>query len=297
MFYGRPSDTDYRSLMMDATDSNNHTASALLKLIDVADMAHRFVAPELEAWALGQLKQFSISTDKLSKHHISPASQLKFLRYANLALDKDLICWVRHWIRYHYVWAVDPSLARPAFTTKAIERVREQLVRLFKIPYLRDTESSLFGFTFCLLLSLGHKFWNKAALLTRQDRIILLSGQVYLTPLPKSRVSLQWLDAYAQGKDETSHSRHKPCARCLITRAWDDAFGGTYREMLNSNIPLAGISALVLLPHRRQRFADAIQKLSPTVCSIKCQESILKFVDRHIDNVYAQVATFWKDVE
>ncbi|KAG9090960.1 hypothetical protein FRC06_000808 [Ceratobasidium sp. 370] len=297
MFYGRPSDTDYRSLMTDATDPNNHTASVFLKLIDIADMAHRFVAAELESWALGQLKQFSSSTEKMSKYHISTEYQLKLLRYSNLALDQDLTCWVRHWIRYHYVWAMDQSPARPAFTVKSIERVREQLVRLFKMPGLRDSDPSLFGFTFCLLLSLGHKFWSKAALLTRQDRIILLSAQVHLTPLPESRIPLQWLDAYAQRNDRMSKSRHKPCARCLITRAWDEAFGGTYKQMLYSNTPLAGVSALALLPHRRQYFADAIKKLSPAICSIKCQEAVLKFVDRHIDDVFAQVATFWKDVE
>ncbi|KAG9127996.1 hypothetical protein FRC07_006356 [Ceratobasidium sp. 392] len=297
MFYGRASDTDYRSLMMDTTDPNNHTVSAFLKLIDIADMANRFVAPELESWALRQLKQFSSSTDKLSKHHISHEYQLKLLRYANLAVDKDLICWVRHWIRYHYVWAMDPSLARPAFTTKAIERVRDQLTRLFKIPNLRESDPSLFGFTFSLLLSLGHKFWSKSTLLTRQDRIILLSAQVHLTPLPESRISLEWLNAYAQKGDRISKSRHKPCARCLITRAWDEAFGGAYKDTLYSSTPLAGVSALVLLPHRRQCFADAIGKLSPAICSVKCREAVLKFVDRHIDEVYAQVATFWEDVE
>ncbi|QRV83146.1 hypothetical protein RhiJN_11162 [Ceratobasidium sp. AG-Ba] len=297
IFYGRPSDTDYRSLMMDATDPNNHNSSVFLKLIDIADLAHRFVAPELESWALGQLKQFACSTEKMSKYHISPEYQLKLLRYAKLALDENLTYWVRHWIRSHYVWGMDPSPAKPAFTIKSIERVREQLVRLFKIPNLRETEPALFGFTFCLLLSLGHTFWSKASLLTRQDRIILLSGQVHLTPLPESRISLQWLDAYAQKGNRVSKSRHKPCARCLITRAWDDAFGGGYRQMVYSNTPLAGISALVLLPHRRQHFADALKKISPMICSAKCQDTILKFVDRHIDGVFAQVATFWKDVE
>jgi hypothetical protein len=282
---------------MDATDSNNHTSSVFLKLIDIADMAHRFIAPELESWALRQLKQFSHSTEKMSKYHISSEYQLRLLRYANLTLDQDLVRWVRHWIRCHYVWAVEPPPPQPLFTVKTIARVRDQAVRMFKEPNLRDNEPSLFGFIFCLLLSLGHEFWSKAALLTRQDRIILLSAQVHLTPLPRSKIPLQWLDAYTQRNDQVAKSRHKPCSRCLIARAWDDAFGGTFRQMLHSSTPLAGISALVLLPHKRQCFADAIKELPPAVCSNKCQDAIIRFVDHSIEEVFAQVAAFYRDVD
>ncbi|KAG8715710.1 hypothetical protein FRC11_001008 [Ceratobasidium sp. 423] len=176
--YGRPGDKDFRSLFKNVAELESVQAiTTFIKMIDIVDLAHRFIASDVETWALSQLKSHSHLIETLNAYPISSKSHGRLLSYAKRTEDEELILWARHWTRSYYAGAIETSsIASSAFGP--VQKIREQLVREYKLATITQSiDTPIFGYLFCFLLGLGHEFWDKQGGLTREDRITLLGAQ------------------------------------------------------------------------------------------------------------------------
>ncbi|CAE6375702.1 unnamed protein product [Rhizoctonia solani] len=294
--YGRPGDQEFRSLFKDAIELDNFQAiTTFIKIIDIVDLAHRFIAPDIETWALSQLKDHARLIETINAYQISSKSYGRLLNYAKRVEDEELVLWTRHWTRSYYAGAIETSsIASSAFGPN--QKMRERLVREYKLATAaRSIDTPIFGYLFCFLLSLGHEFWDKQSCLTREDRITLLGAQVRLTPLPQS-IPLKWIDVGSSGQPGL-RTTLRLCSECHFTRVWRSTFGGTYQAMLWSNAPLGGAFALSILPNRRQKFANETRILVPKSCTKNCREVCLNYIDKNLDTVFHRLTEFCKKVE
>ncbi|QRW24828.1 hypothetical protein RhiXN_11740 [Rhizoctonia solani] len=116
------------------------------------------------------------------------------LLYAKRTQDEELVANVRNAIQLHFAWVSTSSPLKLINSAAGLDGSRERLIRVFKHPKLKEIDPALFGFAFCAILSLGHDIWMKDPLLSREDRVMLLSGQVHLMPLPLSTLGLGWVE-------------------------------------------------------------------------------------------------------
>ncbi|CAE7104546.1 unnamed protein product [Rhizoctonia solani] len=176
--YGRPGDKEFRALFKGVAELESVQAiTSFLRIIDIVDLAHRFIAPDVETWAVSQLKGNTRLIETLNAYPISSKSHIRLLDYAKRTGDEELILWARHWARSYYAGAIETSsIASSAFGPA--QKIREQLVREYKLATITQSfDTPIFGYLFCFLLSLGHEFWDKQVDLTREDRITLLGAQ------------------------------------------------------------------------------------------------------------------------
>ncbi|CAE6444659.1 unnamed protein product [Rhizoctonia solani] len=294
--YGRPGDKEFRSLFRNVAELESVQAiTTFIKMIDIVDLAHRFIASDVETWALSQLKSHSRLIETLNAYPISSKSHGRLLSYAQRTEDEELILWARHWTRSYYTGAIETSsIASSAFGP--VQKIREQLVREYKLATItQSSDTPIFGYLFCFLLSLGHEFWDKQGGLTREDRITLLGAQVRLTPLPRS-IPLGWI--YLGSPNQPGlRNVLRLCSECHFSRAWRSIFGGAYQTMLRSDAPLGGVFALSILPSRRQRFANETKNLASETCAKNCRDICLKYIDKNLDTVFHRLTEFCKKVE
>ncbi|KAG8702772.1 hypothetical protein FRC08_003253 [Ceratobasidium sp. 394] len=300
MFYGLPTDQEYRLLISDTSDTSQLTITSFRAYLDVANLADRFAAPRLQAWAHAQLKRVTKSTDPyLSRYHLSPEYQLEAIRYAKRTGDTGLLTAVRKMIQLHFIWvSKDSPIQLPAVNTLMAEVVRERAVELYKNPSLRFEDAPLFGFLFCYVLSLGPEFGAKTPLLTWNDRVALLSAQLYLTPLPTSSLDLDWLHTISRDNQRGIGTPIECCPKCNFYLAWEAVFSDSYCRQLRENAtPLFGISQLALLPYQRLQLSDLVEELTPADCQRSCAERVVDFVDACVQNSYVRLTQYCKDVE
>ncbi|KAF8683288.1 hypothetical protein RHS04_01966 [Rhizoctonia solani] len=275
IIYGRPGDKEFRSLFKNATElAHAQAIMAFIKIIDIVDLAHRFIAPDIETWALSQLKSYSYLIETINAYPISSESHSRLLGYSKRTEHEELILWARHWTRSYYAGAIEtPSIASSAF--RPIQIIREQLVQEYKLAEMTR---------------LGHEFWDKQSGLTREDRITLLGAQVRLTPLPQS-IPLDWI--YLGSPDQPGlRASLELCSECHFTRTWRAVFGSTYQDMLGSIAPLGGVFALSILPSRRQKFANGTKSLASDTCTKNCRDVCLKYIDKNMDAVFHRLTKF-----
>ncbi|KAG8740973.1 hypothetical protein FRC10_003511 [Ceratobasidium sp. 414] len=300
MFYGLPTDQEYRWLISDPPDTSRLTIANFRVYLDVADLADRFAAPRLQAWAHTRLKRVTKSTDPyLSRYHLSSEYQLGAIRYAKRMGDNELLVSVRKMIQLHFIWvSKDSPIQFSAENTLMAEAVREHAVELYKNPSLRLEDAPLFGFMFCYVLSLGPEFGAKTPLLTRNDRVALLSAQVYLTPLPTSTLDLDWLCTLTRENQRGTGTPIECCPKCNFYPAWETIFGGAYYKQLRENAaPLFGISQFALLPFQRLQFSDLVEEMVSADCQQSCGERVVDFVDACVQNSYVRLTQYCRDVE
>ncbi|KAH7334216.1 hypothetical protein B0J17DRAFT_672607 [Rhizoctonia solani] len=294
--YGRPGDKEFRSLFKGVAELESVQAiTTFLKIIDIADLAHRFIASDVETWALSQLRSHSRLIETLNAYPISSKSHGRLLSYAKRTGDEEMILWARHWTRSYYAGAIETSsIASSAFGP--VQKIREQLVREYKFATMtQSTDTAIFGYLFCFLLSLGHEVWDKQSGLTREDRITLLGAQVRLTPLPQS-IPLGWINLGGTNQPGL-RSTLGLCSECHFSRAWQSNFRGAYQTMLRSDAPLGGVFALSILPSRRQKFANDTKGLVSITCTNNCRDLCLKYIDKNLDTVFHRLTEFCKKVE
>jgi hypothetical protein len=295
-----PSNHGYRVLM-----SYNHDLSQDLVLkfyiyLDVAEMAMRFLAPNLQVWAHGQLRRVTKSAyEELSRHALRPDYQMRALLYSKRTRDEELATNVRNAIQLHFTWVSKNSPLKPTTLNAGLrDATRERIIQMFKHPGLQEIDSALFGFAFCSLLDLGHEVWMKNPLLSRDDRVMLLSGQVHLTPLPLSALGLEWMGTLGVHNQSGEGTPIECCLECNFFVAWEAAFGDAYRLRLCANTPpLCGISQLAILPFQRLQLAGLLYEDDPSNCQNSCRERIMDFVDKRIQDTYVRLAEFCRNVE
>ncbi|KAG8711043.1 hypothetical protein FRC09_020805 [Ceratobasidium sp. 395] len=300
MFYGLSSDQEYRWLLCDIPDTSRLTITGFRVYLDVADLADRFNAPKLQTWAHGQLKKTARLTDaRLSRYPLNSDYQLRAIRYARRMGDDELLTDVRKTIQLHFFWvSKDSPIRLPAENTLMADTIRKRAVELYKDLSLRVDDPPLFGFVFCYVLSLGAEFGSKVPLLTRNDRVALLSAQVYLTPLPVSSLDLDWFCTLTLENRRGIGTPIESCSKCDFYPAWEAVFGGDcYKQLRENATPLFGISQLARLPYQRLQFSDLVEEMASSDCQQRCGGRILDFVEGCIQNVYVRLIQYCRDVE
>lgn len=283
--------------MSDTTKTtDNHNLTHFHRYLDIADISHRFAASTLEAWALKQLKGLSSSIAVLSHGKPDIEYQLRALVYARIIEDKKLEHQVRNLVELSYGYAL-PGAQSPLIAS-AIPGRRQKMLSLFKHPKIQTDHPSLFGFIFCATLSLGSQFWLKQALLSREDRVKLLSAHIHLTPLPTSKLGLAWIeDTLSFAHPHGNSSELRSCNQCNFQPAWEQVFSTEYLLHLKERQdPLGGVTLLSSLAVKRVQFARAISEIGEE-CVENCEERFTEFVDEKIDHVFTLFAGFYKDVE
>ncbi|KAJ1301754.1 hypothetical protein OPQ81_008983 [Rhizoctonia solani] len=221
--------------------------------LDVAEIANRFSAPNLRSWAHGELRKIASSAyEELSRFSMRTDYQLRALLYAKRARDEELAAHVRNAIQLHFAWVSTNSPVKLVTSSGGLDAARERLVRVFKHPKLQDIDPALFGFAFCGILGFGHEVWMKDSFLSQQDRVMLLSGQVRLMPLPLSTLGLDWMDTLNCQNQKGIGTPIECCSECDHFLSWEACFGDNYRQQLRATTPpLCGISQLAILPVQR----------------------------------------------
>lgn len=283
--------------MTDTTKTTeNHTLANFHRYFDIADLSHRFAAPRLEAWALKQLKGLSGSISTLSKFDPVEVYQVRALAYARIIDDKKLERQLLKLVElsYSYVLPGNPTRLLPPAT---VARLQSLLV-MFKHPNLQKDHPSLFGFIFCATLSLGSQFWLNEPSLSREDRVKLLSAHVHLTPLPVSKLGLDWIEGTLPGDDTHGGiSGLQSCDQCDFRPVWEQIFSTRYYKQLKERQnPLGGVISLSLLAVKRIQFTQAIAEVDVN-CAENCKERFSDFVYEKVDHVFELFAGFYKDVE
>lgn len=275
------------------TTTENHTLRYFHVYFDIADLSHRFVAPKLEAWALKQLKGSLKSPLKLCLGRPILAYQLGALNYARVIQDKSLERKIRTFVKLSHFYLVSNTLAE-----SAVERRRRMLIEMFQHPSLRKDQPSLFGFVLCIVLSLGHEFWLHQPSLTREDRIMLMSSHILLTPLPFSELDLEWIEnTLTRTRPRGTEGGPQSCVQCNFQPIWERVFLGKYlKELRERQDPSGGVRSLSTLVLKRASFADALPDSSQN-CKGSCKDIFIEFVDEKIERVFALLADFYKDFE
>lgn len=279
-----------------STYAEMSTSHHFCRYLDIADLSHRFVAPKLEAWALKQLKGQFKSIIALSLTRTTVPYQVRALAYARIIQDKNLEHQIRTYVEIYYSYLLPETLAR--LQESGIQPRQSNLLALFKHPNLQKDWPSLFGFIFCMTLSLGHEFWLHQPLLVRDDRIKLLSAHTILTPLPVSKLELGWIEGtLAETNPRGNEQELQSCAQCNFQPAWNQVFSSRYlKEMMERREPSGGVISLSKLVTKRMLFVRALDKLDED-CTDNCKERFIEFVDEKIERVFTLFAGFYKDVE
>lgn len=302
MFYGLPTNQAYRALMSDFSDfsqvPNLHIYWHVY--LDVAEVASRLMAPNLEAWARGQLRKVAKTAyEELSRYSLRMEYRLRALLYAKKIQDDELVADIRNATQLHFTWISKNSpIVLPNLNASALNAAREKLTWIFKYPNLQQIDPSLFGFAFCSLLGLGHEVWMNAPLLTREDRVMFLYGQVQLAPLPLSSLGLEWLNTLNVENQRGEGTSIECCSECNFYVIWEASFGDSYRQQLCADTPpLCGISQLAILPCQRLVFRGRLNEEDCSKCQDACRHRIIAFVDKCIQDTYTRLAAFCRNVE
>jgi hypothetical protein len=136
-------------------------------------------------------------------------------------------------------------------------------------------------------------------LLSREDRVMLLSGQVHLMPLPLSTLGLGWLDTLNGQNHKGVSTPIECCSECDHFVSWEASFGDNYRQQLCATTPpLCGISHLAILPVQRLMFRGVLEENKSPNCKNSCCDRMLAFVDLCIQDTYVRLAeNFCRSVE
>lgn len=279
-----------------STVSADYTFYRLHQYLDIADLSHRFAASKIEAWALEQLKILSGSVKKLAQCEQHVTYQLRAISYARIIRDKQLEHRMRTFVELSYSYLLQESSFR--LTGSEFEVHRRNLLKVFNYPNVQTSHPSLFGFIFCIILSLGHEFWLHHPLLDREDRIALLSTQAHLTPLPISILGLDWIEGtLTQANPRGCNPELQSCAQCRFQPVWERAFPGQYIErMKKRESPSGGVGLLALLVEKRMAFVDALPSPNGR-CTKNCQGRFVEFIDDKIEHVFVLLADYYKNLE
>ncbi|KAF8601517.1 hypothetical protein BDV93DRAFT_608046 [Ceratobasidium sp. AG-I] len=240
MIYGRASDSEFVLTMADTTKTaENHSLPRFYHYLDVADLSHRFAAIKLGAWALGQLKGISRSFLSLAWEDTPNIDyQLRALRYARIINNKKLERQVQTFIEQSYRALLRAVIQSPV----SAESARQQrLIMMFKYPGLQTDCPSLFGFILCVILGQGSQFWLNQSLLSREDRVGLLSAFVHLTPFPYSMLELDWVEGtLTEAHPRGNTPELQVCTQCDFWPSWKVHILPCVKQQKGQQLPEGG---------------------------------------------------------
>lgn len=280
LLLGTPANPEYRTLFMGTNDARNHTKDAFVCHLGIVVLARYLGMPELEFWSYSQLELILKSVTRFVNSSWDKGTLLQAMDYASRtrALSgRDLRVFTR----------LALSITAPNNPIRFQSPPSSNLatcVALYKDPNFPETQPSLFGYVFTVILSLGHRSCVWAHQLSREERNVLYAAQVHLvSPYKEAGLSdLSWLSL------PPSQTAGVKCASCTkhLDTAWNVGFAGC--RGLGSAIPLEDISKLVILPSCRQIFADYVRS-NPKLRAHNCGTAMLSDIDVRMYNIFHEM--------
>ncbi|KAF8599780.1 hypothetical protein BDV93DRAFT_546720 [Ceratobasidium sp. AG-I] len=277
--YGVMTDPDYVSLILGAADATRHDIAAFERYLDIASLANRYCMTEIEAWAREQFAQVLHSSPSLSRQNWVPKTLLEALAYCKLTPDRELEHNVRN--------IAECYLKPPVVYSGAPNTSNVWVTYLYKYPNLKRDDPALFGHIFSIVLSAGHQspLWRSG--LSREDRALLFTAQVYLTPLPAS-LPTDWISDVSKILAAVDAQKRSPCFPSCSQR-FQSPFNSYFncRSSLTQNSPLTGVTALSNLPAYRQSLAENLKSFK---LQCKCMNQLISALDVKMDALFTDLA-------
>ncbi|KAF8599771.1 hypothetical protein BDV93DRAFT_525857 [Ceratobasidium sp. AG-I] len=279
---GTPDDPNYLALLNGAADYHNHTQDAFLRYLEISMLAYRFGMSKLEAWSRSQL---ALVLNSLIHFINSDWDKITLLRVVHYA--RTLSVALRSQMRTLVQLALSiPIPNNPLEFQPPLSPNINACIALYKDPELPRTQSTLFGYIFTIILSLGHSSSVWATQLTRDDRTTLYAAQLHLVSLHNiPDLDMSW---FAQPPRTLPKTLPPVCTSCTkdVNHAWNESFARC--GSIDSPIPSEDIYKLVHLPAYRQLFADSI-RLSSELCEEECGRMILDSIDVMLCRIFSNM--------
>jgi hypothetical protein len=212
---------------------------------------------------------------------------LSTIHYGGLVSDTRLARSIR--IVTRYFCSIPAELPMPS------------IISLFHDSILRHQDPCLFGFLLIALLSHGKDLWAQEGI-TRINRIVFVSADSCLTPLPRSlgedlempllskpqltkQATLEALET--QGSSESCRQR--------LTSAWLRVFDRRYYASVTSNKSPRPMLALATIPRLRLEFVDLVRSIPG--CGSHCGIKTTNRLDQDMMRLFTKVADYYRDTD
>ncbi|CAE6484606.1 unnamed protein product [Rhizoctonia solani] len=284
--------------------------------LDVALLSRKFAMRDIEQWAGSQLgdlihrggKTLVAEFDAFYEHDESKLDDLdpepgnKLVPHANYYSSAYRFIEVMRYARA----TSDDSLLHNTLCTFQLycidtDILVEFLVSYLRIPGLRDTDSSLFGFLFLTLLHRGNQVWI-GDVFTQADRVAFFSAQSFLTPLPESLKASLITPLFTKPTSGNDFIRvlfkdTRVADGCHedFFHVWEKEFPAAYYENVNSKEFSVSVQALTTLPLRRLNLGARLRQ--PRHKCKPCYRQILEQLDQDIQEVFARLAGYYNAYE
>ncbi|KAF8593404.1 hypothetical protein BDV93DRAFT_549543 [Ceratobasidium sp. AG-I] len=280
LLMGTPDDPSYESRFMPANGAANYTKDDFLCYLGISHMTRHFGMYKLGSWSDSRLSLVLESATGFvntgwDKETLTQAGYFPSEEFS-MTTEDDLRIFA--WLALSTSIPSNPITSQPPLLSNL-----DTCVAIFKDPGLLKG-TSLFGYVFTVILSLGHRSSTWTNQLTREDRTVLYAAQVHLTSLGgDSNLDLSWIS------QPSYQDWGYFCTSCtdLVDTVWDTTFAKC--SSLNYNVPLEDISRLVLLPSCRQLFIDSTRS-DPKLCVHQCAHNVWDYIDRKLLGTFYYMA-------
>ncbi|KAL5639341.1 hypothetical protein ACGC1H_006749 [Rhizoctonia solani] len=284
--------------------------------LDVALLSRKFAMEDIEQWARNQLSdlvhrggktlvaEFDVfyQDDECKLDDLDPEPGNNLVPHANYYSSAFRFVEV---MRYARAISDDYLLHNILCTFQLYcidaDILVEFLVSYLRIPDLRETDPSLFGFIFLTLLHRGNQVWI-GDVFTQADRVAFFSAQSFLTPLPESlKASLvtPFFTKPTSGNDFIrvlfKDTRVADGCHEDFFHVWEKEFPAAYYENVNSKEFSVSVQALTTLPLRRLNLGIRLRQ--PRYKCKPCYHRILGQLDQDIQEVFARLAGYYNAYE
>ncbi|CAE6535437.1 unnamed protein product [Rhizoctonia solani] len=211
---------------------------------------------------------------------------IEAIKYARAVSDDSLL---RDILCTFQLYCIDPDI------------LVEFLVSYLKIPDLRETDPSLFGFFFLALLHRGNQVWIGDTF-TQADRVALFSAQSFLTLLPESLKTSLTTPLFVKPVSANDLIRISSNDTMVDDRChgdffylWSKEFPADYYQNINSKEFSVSIQALTTLPSRRLNLGTRLRQ--PWHKCKPCYHRILERLDEDIQEVFTRLVGYYNAYE
>ncbi|CAE6470823.1 unnamed protein product [Rhizoctonia solani] len=298
-------------------DNNKAVVDAFDCYLDMALLSRKFGMEAMQKWAKNKLSNLAHNSgkslvvqlddyyakempkpdsrwlgnyvpDEVDKEDsVSPASLYNAVRFVEaLQYARDIS---QRTLLHNMLIILESYFSNPDHKVK-------MLILFFRIPGLRESDPSLFGFLFLLLLDRGNRVWVMGVF-TQENRMALFSAQSFLTPLPESLKTDIIAPLFTRPTNANEFAAMfsgdtKCSARCLqgIFPHWEKAFPSNYYDDVNNKEFAVSIKALATLPLHRMNFVIGLRRVK---CQ-KCRQKTLDELNQNMQEVFARLAEYYK---
>ncbi|CAE6477735.1 unnamed protein product [Rhizoctonia solani] len=212
---GRPGDPFYMALLTDAKDRCRHTQEVFIRYLDIGNLADRLHMWGLADWAQQQIELLLKSASQLIENFWDEETILQIATFGRAA-EQEFSSQLHTFLR---------RILKPDVHGNLTPHNLDLCVSLYGNSEVLGINQELFGWTFLLVLSLGHRSAAWSTKLSREDRLVLYAAQAELVKLSEyAPLGISWL---AQSRHPTNGLLHICCSVCSARcdEAWTTAFG------------------------------------------------------------------------